>query len=360
MSVKRSEYLRYLLALIRIPGVGPVKLSEILKSTSDLASLFDDRGFCSLFAVTPNWTLVEKDLQWAEGKDCHIITWEDKEYPALLKEIHDAPPILFVRGNLKLISRPQIGIVGSRNPSSNGREIAHNFAKHFSEVGFSVTSGLAEGIDAAAHKGALLGAASTIAVLGNGLDQVYPASHRHLAQDVIEQGALVSEFPIGTPPLASHFPRRNRIISGLSMGILVVEAALKSGSLITAKHALEQGREVFAIPGSIYSVLAKGCHALIRQGAKLVETAEDVLEELGALAKYIANPKIKLAAKRASSLSESEEAFLAHMGYESTSVDAIVTRSGLTASEVSSMLLELELQGRVVSVPGGYARTLMV
>jgi DNA processing protein len=360
MRFKETQ-LRFLLALLRLPGVGPVKSSEILKKHADLTHLFDAKGNCKIIPGTADWSRVDQDLAWMNGKDHHIITQCDASYPPLLKETHGAPPVLFVQGNIKLLSRPQIAIVGSRNPTPIGCENAMKFAHHFSSIGFTVTSGLAIGIDGAAHKGALSGVGNTVAVLGNGLDTIYPAMHCTLAHEIIEKGgALVSEFPIGTPPAHAHFPRRNRIISGLSVGVLVIEATLNSGSLITAKAALDQGREVFAIPGSIHNALAKGCHALIRQGAKLVETAEDVSEELAEILKYVIRSKEDLAKKPAieKNLDVAEEALLSQVGYDSTPVDAVVMRSGLTAKAVSIMLLELELKGLVTSVPGGYARLL--
>ncbi len=355
-----TKSLRFLLALLRVPGMGPVKLSEILENCSDLSQLFDATGHSRVTKGTVDWSLVEKDLTWAEQPNCHILTKENALYPPLLKEIHNAPPVLFVRGNAKLLARPQIAIVGTRHPTQLGTENARHFAEHFSKTGFTVTSGLAIGIDGAAHVGALLGVGNTIAVLGNGLDSVYPASHRALAHEIVENGgALVSEFPIGVPPLASHFPRRNRIISGLSVGTLVVEAALNSGSLITAKLALEQGREVFAIPGSIHSPLAKGCHTLIRQGAKLVETAEHVVEELGALMRYVIRGEAERQVKETLPAEQSHyEDLLAEIGYDCTPIEVVIQRSGLTAKAVSIMLLELELKGHVIAVPGGYARLL--
>jgi len=352
---------RFLLALLRIPGVGPVKLSAILEQCSDLSTLFDAKNHCQVMPGTADWRAVDKDLKWGQNPDCTILSFKNVLYPRLLKEISNAPPVLFVRGNIKLLERLQIAMVGSRNPTSAGAETAMQFAEYFSKVGFTITSGLAVGIDAAAHQGALLGNGSTIAVVAHGLDSVYPAVHRDLTTQIIEGGgALVSEFPIGVGALAGHFPRRNRIISGLSVGTLVVEAALNSGSLITAKQALEQGREVFAIPGSIHSPLAKGCHGLIRQGAKLVETAKDVLEELDSLMKYVMQPErtVSKDAKTSVALGAPYETLLREVGYECTPLDLVVLRSGLTAQKVSSMLLELELQGQVVSVPGGYARAL--
>lgn len=356
----QGESLRYLLALLRIPGMGPVSLAEILENHEDLSSVFNAKGNCLVMPGTADWDRVDQDLRWLESPNCHMITNKEASYPVLLKEIHGMPPVLFVRGDVNLLSRPQIAMVGSRNPTPIGCETALKFSQHFSKKGFTVTSGLAVGIDGAAHKGALLGSGSTIAVLGNGLDRIYPAVHKALAHEIVEKGALVSEFPIGVPPIATNFPRRNRIISGLSVGVLVVEATLNSGSLITAKLALEQGREVFAIPGSIHSPLAKGCHALIREGAKLVETAEDVLEEIGALMKYVIRPEGMNARGRNKlpTLEPHYEALLSQVAYDCTSVDVIVARSGLTTQKVSSMLLELELKGYVASLPGGYARML--
>jgi len=368
-----KEQLQYLLAMQRMPGIGPRKLSELLETFN--ASKFTDPG-------SLQWEGAEKDLAWMEMANCHIISHRHSAYPARLKEIPGSPPFLFVWGDLKILSRIQIAIVGSRNPTVGGCESAGLFARHFSSEGITVTSGLALGIDAAAHKGALSEKGGTVAVLGNGLDQIYPATHRALAHEIIEKGgALVSEFPIGTPPAPSNFPRRNRIISGLSIGTLVVEAAIKSGSLVTAKYALEQGREVFAVPGSIHSPMVKGCHALIKQGAKLVETAEDVMEELGAFLNYrdagvqltlpftppsasrgtvkrLLSEKSGLSLAPASTLEEGYQNLLAQIDNEGTPIDALVARTGLTARIVSSMLIELELKGYVAPIPGGYLRTL--
>lgn len=353
--------LPYVLALLRLPGVGPVSLAAALEEHPDPRTLFDAQDYCARFKAKADWLGVEQDLAFAQKPNCSILRRHDPHYPSLLAEIHSAPPLLFVQGDARALGKLQIAIVGSRNPSHGGLENALQFAKYFSEYGFNVTSGLALGIDAAAHQGALMGMGQTLAVLGNGLDQIYPSQHKKLASQILDQGgALISEFPIGTPPLASHFPRRNRIISGLTVGTLVIEAALNSGSLITAKYALEQGREVFAVPGSIHNPLAKGCHALIREGAKLVETAEHVVEELGSLRGYVGcMKKGNLVSKKTlSPLGSEQEALLQHVGYECTAVDAILLRSGLTASLASTMLLELELQGYLCAVPGGYARLL--
>jgi DNA processing protein len=256
---------------------------------------------------------------------------------------------------------PALAVVGSRHPSAGGIRNAHEFAKHLVGYGLTIVSGLAVGIDAAAHEGALQGGGLTIAVCGTGLDRVYPSVNTKLAQRIAREGALISEFPVGTKPLSQNFPRRNRIISGLSMGLLVVEAAPQSGSLISARMAMEQGREVFAIPGSIHNPLARGCHALIRQGAKLVETAADILEELAPqISINTAIPKSALTMQETvAEISDEQSHLLDIMGYEAISVDDMVERSGLTAEEVSSMLLLLELQGLIEASPGGLYNRVM-
>lgn len=268
----------------------------------------------------------------------------------MLKEISSPPPVLFVRGNPEILSLPQIAIVGSRNPSKLGLETATNFAKDLTHHGYIITSGLALGIDAASHQGALQGHGLTIAVAGTGLDRIYPARHKQLALDIIENGAIISEFPPGTKAKANHFPRRNRIISGLSMGLLVVEAAKQSGSLITARLALEQNREVFAIPGSIHNPLARGCNALIRQGAKLVETSTDILEELG---QYNQAHKITETESKQTTLDLEQQTILNLVMYNPTSIDNLVENSGQPVEIISSILLTLELQGYIESAAGG-------
>ncbi|MCI0655067.1 MAG: DNA-processing protein DprA, partial [Methylococcaceae bacterium] len=232
------------------------------------------------YLKSPDWAAIDNDFEWLNQPGHQAITLHDSRYPARLKEIAVPPPLLFVSGDPALLSTPQLSIVGSRNPSPSGVGTARNFAAALSGAGLCITSGLALGIDASAHEGSLNAGGKTVAVLGTGPDRVYPARHKQLAWKIAEKGCLVSEFPPGTRPKACNFPRRNRIISGLSLGVLVVEAAIQSGSLITARLALEQGREVFAIPGSIHNPLARGCNALIKSGAKLVETAQDILEEL--------------------------------------------------------------------------------
>lgn len=355
--------LKLWLALLRAPGLGPVGCRELVDHVGSIGTVFRDppsdlAPALSAYLRRPDWAAVEADLAWAEGESHHILTLTDPRYPPLLAAVPGAPPVLFVLGDPGLLAYPQLAMVGSRNPTPSGAEAAYAFARHLAGAGLVITSGLALGVDAASHRGALDGPGQTIAVAGTGLDRVYPARHKALAHAIADQGALVSEFPPGTPPLPSHFPRRNRIISGLSAGTLVVEAALGSGSLITARAAVEQGREVFAIPGSIHNPLARGCHRLIRDGAKLVETASDILEELA--------PQLRAALADAGSIDSGDDVelepgsrrLLESLDQAPTPVDLLVERSGLTAEVVSSMLLVLELQGYVASAPGGhYIRT---
>jgi DNA processing protein len=284
-------------------------------------------------------------LRWLDDPANNVVTFADAAYPRLLLEIPDPPPLLYVKGNPGLLDRASLAVVGSRNATQQGLANAEAFSRELSEAGFTIISGLALGIDAAAHAGGLAGASSSIAVVGTGLDIVYPARNRDLAHRLATTGALISEFALGTPALASNFPRRNRLISGLARGCLVVEAALKSGSLITARYALDQGREVFAIPGSIHSSLSKGCHLLIKQGAKLVESSQDILEELGAPATHRANNAGDELAR--------DNPLLAALGYDPVDLDTLCQRSGLTADTASAMLLTLELEGVVGRLSGG-------
>lgn len=302
------------------------------------------------YIKNPDWARIDRDLAWLDQSGNALLTVYDPSYPALLKQVADPPPLLFVRGDPDLLSAPQIAIVGSRNPSHRGRETAEAFAYDLASQGFVITSGLALGIDAASHAGALKATGRTIAVAGTGSDRVYPACHKDLALQIISQGAIVSEFPPETQALASHFPRRNRIISGLSLGLLVVEAAQQSGSLITARLALEQNREVFAIPGSIHDPLARGCNALIREGAKLVESTQDILEELHQY-NQIFNKEIINRCE--SGLDLEQQKLLNLIPYSPTSVDTLVKQTGLQVEIISSMLLILELHGHIVSAAGG-------
>lgn len=312
------------------------------------------------YLQSPDWSLVERDIEWTAQAGNHLLTLHSPEYPTLLRQIVDPPPVLFVRGDPAALRGPQLAMVGSRNPSPMGRQTAYTFAKGFAQAGLVITSGLALGIDAASHAGAIAGQGITIAVAGNGLDRIYPKRHQALAQQIEHHGALVSEFPPGTPPLASHFPRRNRIISGMSMGVMVLEAAQRSGSLITARLAVEQGRDVFAVPGSIHNPMSRGCHGLIREGAKLVESCQDVLEELVPEVGRFQYPSDEDDAQSRSArvLAPAHRQLLDDLGFEPTSVDTLVERTGLTADAVSSMLLELELQGFVSAASGGlYSRS---
>ena len=294
--------------------------------------------------------MIDNDLLWLEQKNNSVITFNDTNYPSQLKEIADPSPVLFVRGNPDLLPLPQIAIVGSRNPSSLGEETAFNFAKTLSQYGFVITSGLALGIDAASHRGAINAKGYTVAVAGTGLDRVYPARHKALATEIVNTGVMISEFPPGTTAKANHFPRRNRIISGLCQGLLVVEAAKQSGSLITARIALEQNREVFAIPGSIHNPLARGCNALIREGAKLVETTQDILEELN---QYNQQDEKILPLTMQSTLDLEQQTLLNRVMFSPTSIDNLVENTGKSVEVISSMLLILELQGYLEATAGG-------
>jgi DNA processing protein len=354
--------LLYWIAATYLPGVGPITFRRWLDQIPDIKALFSASattlqaaGFSQKeiqILQQPDWEAAKRDLAWVEQPNRSVLTVVDAAYPTLLQEIPAAPLVLYVQGDVSLLSQPQIAMVGSRNPTISGKETAERFAYCLAKAGLVVTSGLALGVDAAGHRGALAASGKTIAVAGTGLNKIYPASHRGLAKEIAETGALVSEFSPDTPPSATNFPRRNRIISGLSLGVLVVEAAVRSGSLITARFAVEQGRDVFAVPGSIHNPLARGCHQLIQQGAKLVETAEAILEELNlphAIVASIQPPKSPQLDKKSQSL-------LGLIGDEATPLDTILVRSRLTASEVSSMLLLLELNGHVKLVTGGYVR----
>jgi DNA processing protein len=344
---------------LRTPGVGCRTFLRILESHAppqlfaESAQALTALGLKSdiIHAIkNPDWSIIDYDLSWLEQKNNSVITLNDENYPPQLKEISDPPPLLFVRGNPELLSLPQIAIVGSRNPSSLGLEIAFNFAKNLSHCGLVITSGLALGIDAASHQGALKAKGYTIAVAGTGLDRIYPARHKDLATEIVNTGAIISEFPPGTTAKANHFPRRNRIISGLCQGLLVVEAAKQSGSLITARMALEQNREVFAIPGSIHNPLARGCNALIREGAKLVETTQDILEEIN---QYNQQDEVSHEMAMQSTLDLEQQTLLNLVMFNPTSIDNLVEKTGQSVEVISSMLLILELQGYIEATAGG-------
>jgi DNA processing protein len=340
------------------PGPGPRLPTDLLhESTAALATL--GLGPATVAALkNPDPGGITGDERWLGGARRHLVTWGSPAYPPLLAAIPDAPLALFVEGDPTALSLPQVAMVGSRNPTQLGRDTAGQFAQHLADAGLAITSGLALGIDAASHHGALRAAMGrTLAVLGSGLDVVYPRENTVLAAAVADRGALVSDLPTGTPPLRQHFPRRNRIISGLALGTLVVEAALRSGSLITARLAADQGREVFAIPGSIHNPMARGCHRLIRQGAKLVETADDIFTELEALLGSLRAPVHAEApdtqAVSGAALDKDYEILLDALGFAPASIDTLVLRTGLAAAEVASMLLILELDGRVAQQHGG-------
>lgn len=300
----------------------------------------------------PDVEQLDRDLAWAELSANHLIPYFDRRYPPLLKETVNFPPLLYASGNVDLLKSPQIAIVGSRNCSPGGARTAFNFASHLSSSGLTITSGMATGIDAQAHLGALSASGQTIAVTGTGLDIIYPSKNKQLAYNIHEKGLLVSEFPLGTGPRSENFPRRNRIISGLSVATLVVEATSRSGSLITAHQAVEQGREVFAIPGSIHNPQARGCHQLIRDGARLVEQASDIIEELASLLGFVAEQQSS-AQSESICLDPESEKLLNAIGYDPVTADELVERSGLTIDKLSSMLVILELNDFIQSAPGG-------
>ena len=356
------------LTLYHAPGIGPARFHRLLETFGNPADILHAgsgqlqqsglSGSTIAALRQADVRAIERDLEWQAQPDNRIMTSQDPDYPALLNEITDPPPLLYLHGNVRVLQEPQLAMVGSRNPTAAGRQTAIEFARHLSAAGLVITSGLALGIDAAGHQGALDAGSPTIAVMGTGLDRVYPASNRDLARQIAGRGVLVSEFPPGTPPRAENFPRRNRVISGLSLGTLVVEAAIRSGSLISARYALEQGREVFAIPGSIHNPLARGCHHLIRQGAKLVETAQDIMDELGALARALdpcamtTSPSTDQ--ETTPQLAKDYVQLLESIGFENTSVDMLVKTTHLTPAEVSSMLLQLEMNGYIAANPGGF------
>lgn len=306
----------------------------------------------------PDTEKLNADMVWLDQPGHHLVTWNDNRYPSCLREIPDPPAALFVDGDPATLNLLQLGIVGSRNPSASGRRIASCFANRLSEHGFVITSGLASGIDYCAHQGTLDANGRTVAVLGCGADRIYPQRHSHLAEKITRNGALVSEFPPGTAPLARNFPRRNRVISGLSTGILVVEADQRSGSLITARFAADQGREVFAVPGSIYNPLTKGCHYLIKQGAKLVESLEDILEELQVSPRSVHSVigKQENAGDSVTDFDIKYRQLLDNLSFDPVSIDRLVDITGLTSETVSSMLLILEIRGIVSSSHGMYMR----
>jgi DNA processing protein len=346
----------YLAAWIRLsvtPGLGNEGLRRLLADFGSPEAVLD-AGHGALARRVPHAVAaaikrggVEEAVAavaaWIEDPAHHVVTLGDERYPPQLLEIADPPPLFYAIGRLELLSRPAIAVVGSRQASAQGAANAEAFSRAFSEAGLTVVSGLATGIDAAAHRGGLAGPSGSAAVIGTGIDVVYPSRNRALARALAAKGVILSEFPLGTPPLPGNFPRRNRLISGLALGCLVVEAAVDSGSLITARLAAEQGREVFAIPGSIHSPLARGCHALIKQGAKLVQSAQDVLEEL----------KLPAAPAAAPAPERGANALLDTLGHDPVDIDTLASRCRLTLAETTALLTQLELDGDVQALPGG-------
>ncbi|NNM61318.1 MAG: DNA-protecting protein DprA [Steroidobacteraceae bacterium] len=357
--------------LARTPGLSSATLSTALETLGGAAGILDAsdsararagltttaREFLNSAAATPT----ESERRWLEEPDHDLLGQNDPRFPARLRAIGDAPTAIWVEGQMALLGEPQLAIVGSRNPTAQGRENAFSFAKYMARQGLTITSGLAAGIDSEAHRGALAAAGTTIAVLGSGLDVIYPTQNVALAAEIRLHGALISEFAPGTPARREHFPRRNRLIAALSLGVLVVEAARRSGSLITARLAGEYGREVFAIPGSIHNPLAHGCHQLIRQGAKLTENAEDVLGELdfsGDLGPGTAPTSADAPPGGApAGMDKDHKILLDALGFDPADIDTLVARTGFKADAVSSMMLILELEGQVRAAPGGrYSR----
>ncbi|MFC3111264.1 DNA-processing protein DprA [Undibacterium arcticum] len=369
----RADEIAAWIRLEQTPGVGPETARKLLAafgppeqlfslSFSTLQKAVSERIARALAAAPSDSTLtqIDKTLQWLTQPGNHLLTLGDSGYPAALFDIPDPPLMLYVKGRLALLGTPSLAVVGSRNATAQGIANAEKFSEALSQGGLTIVSGMALGIDTAAHQGGLRGVGSTVAVIGTGADIVYPARNRGLAHLIADGGCIVSEYPLGMPAIAANFPRRNRIISGLARGVLVVEAAAQSGSLITARMAAEQGRDVFAIPGSIHSPLAKGCHQLIKQGAKLVESAQDVLEELR---HYAATPAAMVpavpgpaaGANRAAEISP----VLAALGYDPVDADTLAMRCALDAAALAGELLTLELDGRIERLSGGQYRRLM-
>ena len=353
------------LALDLCPGIGPVgfrqlieeqplTIPELCRLPSDLLGSLGLKPAQIQALKNPPQDIIEQALDWLDSSPSHhLLTLNHPDYPELLKEIRDAPPILYGVGRIELLNSPQLAIVGSRNCSTGGADTARQFAAFLNRAGLTITSGMALGIDRHAHLGALEATGNTIAVIGTGIDRIYPSANRELAYQIAESGLIISEFPLGSPPNSSNFPKRNRIISGLSVATLVVEATRKSGSLTTAHCSIEQGREVFAIPGSIHNPQAKGCHHLIRQGAKLVDQASDIIDDIGSLLGFVAQQACATVDPTPVQLDSDYRKLLDNIGYDPVSIEALVQRCGLTIDQLSSMLLILELNDHIQSAPGG-------
>ena len=342
------------LRLSLVPGVSPLAQRALLDQFHTPQAALDAPArdvelrvgseAARALARGPREDLVERTLRWSEGADHHVIALRDARYPKALLQTKDPPPVLYAHGRVELLDAPSIAVVGSRNATPQGARDAQAFAHSLSSVGLCIVSGMALGIDAAAHRGGLAAAGSSVAVLGTGIDIVYPRDHRRLAHELAATGCLVSEFPLGMPSLRNNFPRRNRLISGLALGVLVVEAGNPSGSLITARFAADQGREVFAVPGSIHSALSKGCHHLLKEGATLVEEADDILAAL--------RWGVRIAPATAPE-GGVVDAFLDSMGLAPTTADQIAERTGDAAGSIAAKLSLLEIEGVIASLPGG-------
>lgn len=351
---------RYFIALNNMVGVGSRTILRLFARWPNLAEMFllstqqlIKTGMKESLAraiTACDFAAVDADLRWQEGAARHLLTFDSPEYPALLKEIADPPAVLYAVGNLSCLQKVSVAIVGTRKPSSIGRETARQFAYDLAVASVTVVSGLALGIDAAAHQGCIDAGGQTVAVMGTGIDVIYPARHVQLAERICAKGLLLTEFPRQTAPLAGHFPCRNRIISGLSSATTVIEAAVKSGSLITARCALEQNRDVLAVPGSIHNPQARGCHYLLQQGARLVTSSKDVLAEL--MLPHNDAHIDKALAPRVDANIDLDQC----IGFEVTTVDQIMVRSGCTSSEVMSALATWQIQDLIRAVPGGYMR----
>ena len=366
-DIERADWPAWL-ALRRVPGVGNVVYRELLAhfpsprealraSVRDLRAAGVAEGVAEQIAGFSDWAAVEGELAALTKLGARLVTRTDPEYPERLAQIHDPPPFLYVQGHFAPEDRLAIAIVGARSASRYGRDVARSLARDLAGCGLSVVSGLARGVDAQAHGAALEAGGRTIAVLGSGLDVIYPREHRALAHRMAEHGAVVSEFALGSEPLAHNFPHRNRVISGLSLGTVVVEASEKSGSLITARCALEQGREVFAVPGPITARSSRGPHGLLKDGAKLVEGIEDILSEVAPAVLHAARPESDAPPAAVAQLAPEAAALFDLVSDEAVHVDALVTQSKMETARVLELLLDMELKGVVVQLPGMYYAT---
>jgi DNA processing protein len=367
------------LHVLNAPGLGFARITKLLEHYGDISVVAEQTSFPTELNI-PKTAIqhlkkavnddIRTELTWLEKANNHLLTLDDPLYPPQLKQIADPPIALFIKGNAESLLLPQLAVVGSRNASQGGLNNAHAFCFDLAKKGLVITSGLATGVDAQAHQGAIDAAGKTIAVMGTGINTIYPKSNQKLAKIIAEQGAVISELPFNTPPNAYNFPRRNRIIAGLSLGTLVVEAASKSGTLITARLSLENNRPVMAIPGTIHNPLAKGCHLLIKQGAKLVESAQDIFDELASNIEMLTD-QLKLSLNQLDDsllenpniapnieLSQSQQLIFSHLDFNPISFDAIVDQSGLSSAEVASDILIMELSGLIEKLPGAkYQKT---